>query len=61
MIPARGPISWQQMAHNQFAVVPARIAGELEHYILRRDSMMQRIESQDLELRRQPGPPVSEP
>jgi len=53
MIPARGAISWRQMAHNQFAVVPARVAGELEHYILRRDSLMQRIESQDLELRRQ--------
>jgi hypothetical protein len=55
MIPARGPISWKQMVHNQFAVVPARIAGELEHYILRRDSMMERIEGQDLELRRQQG------
>jgi hypothetical protein len=61
MIPARGPISWKQMAHNQIAVVPARIANELEHYILRRDSMMQRIEVQDLERRRQQGLPVSEP
>jgi len=61
MIPARGPISWKEMVHNQIAVVPARIAGELEHYVLRRDSMMQRIEVQDLERRRQQGRPDSEP
>ena len=59
MIPSRGPISWKQMAHNQLAVVPARVAGELEHYILRRDSMMQRIEEHDLERLQQQTP--SEP
>jgi hypothetical protein len=49
MIPARGPISWKQMARNQVTVVPARLAVELEHYILRRSSMMQRIEERDVE------------
>jgi hypothetical protein len=61
MIPARGPISWKQMAHNQFAVVPARITNDLEHYLLRRDAVMQRIEVQDLERRRQPELPDTEP
>ena len=61
MIPARGPISWKQMAHNQVAAVPSRIVSEMEHYVLRRDSMMQRIEVQDLERLRQQGSPVSEP
>ena len=53
MIPARGPISWKQMARNQVTVVPARLAVELEHYILRRSSMMQRIEERDVERLRQ--------
>jgi hypothetical protein len=61
MIPARGPISWAQMTHNQFAVVPTRIAGDLNRYFLRRDSVMQGIEVQDLERRRQSGPPDKEP
>jgi hypothetical protein len=61
MIPARGPVSWKQVAHNQFAVVPPRIAGELEHYFFRRESLMQRIEAQDLERRRQPGLRAVEP
>ncbi len=57
MIPARGPISWSQMGHNQITVVPARIVSELEHYVLRRDSMMERIEDEDLERRRQQRTP----
>jgi hypothetical protein len=61
MIPARGPISWKQMAHNQVVAVPARMAGELEEYLFGREAMMQRIEVQDLERRRHKEPPVSEP
>ena len=57
IIPARGPISWKQMAHNQFFVVPGRIAGDLGHYILRRDSLMERIEDRDLDRRRQQRTP----
>jgi Dolichyl-phosphate-mannose-protein mannosyltransferase len=60
MIPSRGAISWQQMAHNQFAVVPARITNDLEYYLFRRESIMQRIEVQDLE-RRQSEVPDREP
>jgi hypothetical protein len=61
MIPARGSISWAEMTHNQFAVVPTRIAGDLNRYLLRRDSAMQGIEVQDLERRRQSGSPDKEP
>jgi len=61
MIPARGPISWKQMAQNQVVAVPARVAGELEDYIFGREAMMHRIEVQDLERRRQQVQPVSEP
>jgi hypothetical protein len=61
MVPARGPISWKQMSHNQFVAVPGRMAGELEQYLIGRPAMMQRIEVQDLERRRRQGQPVSEP
>jgi Dolichyl-phosphate-mannose-protein mannosyltransferase len=60
MIPSRGAISWAQMAHNQFAAVPARITNDLEHYLFRRDSILQRIEVRDLE-RRQSEVPNREP
>lgn len=60
MIPSRGAISWKQMVHNQFAIVPARITSDLEHYLFRRESIMQRIEVQDLE-RRQSEVPDREP
>jgi hypothetical protein len=56
MIPSRGAISWKQMAHNQFVVVPARLASDLQHYLFRRESIMQRIEVQDLERRRSAVP-----
>ena len=49
MIATRGPISWGEMIHNQYAVVPQRIAGQLESYLLERRTMMQRIEGQDVQ------------
>jgi hypothetical protein len=48
MIPARGPISWAEMAHNQFAVVPGRITQELDAYFLHRRTLMREIEEQDM-------------
>jgi hypothetical protein len=51
MIPSRGAISWKQMVHNQFVVVPRRLASDLEHYLFRREAILQRIELQDLERR----------
>jgi hypothetical protein len=60
MIPSRGAISWKETAHNQFAVVPTRLTDDLEHYLFRRDSIMQRIEVKDLE-RRQSEVPDREP
>ncbi|MGC1188520.1 MAG: hypothetical protein WA871_14120 [Candidatus Acidiferrales bacterium] len=52
LVPARGSISWEQMVHNQFAVVPESMAQNFETYLLRRHSMMQRIEQQDNEHQR---------
>ncbi len=56
MIPARGPISWREMAHNQVAVVPVRLAHTLKIYLIERRSMMENIEQQDLkQLQKQPS------
>ena len=53
LIPARGPISWREMVHTQYAVVPERIADDLRAYFLHRTDMMQQIEMRDLEQMRQ--------
>ena len=49
LVPARGEISWPEMVHNQFAVVPVRIEHSLETYFLHRRDMMQHIEQEDIE------------
>jgi hypothetical protein len=49
LIPARGPISWSEMIHNQIFVVPQRISADLQHYLFRRGDMMQQIEQRDSE------------
>jgi hypothetical protein len=49
LIPVRGPIVWSEMVHNQFAVVPGEISGQLRTYIFRRYSLMRRIEERDIE------------
>jgi hypothetical protein len=54
MIPARGPVSWSEVAGNQFLVVPAQITGQLRDYLFRRREMMRSIEQRDVQqLKRQ--------
>ncbi|MHB8541995.1 MAG: ArnT family glycosyltransferase [Candidatus Acidiferrales bacterium] len=48
LIPERGPISWSEVASNQFRVVPADLASSLQRYFTRRHQMMQGIEKKDL-------------
>ncbi len=48
LIPERGPISWSEMASNQFRVVPVDLSTSLGHYFTRRHQMMQGIEKKDL-------------
>lgn len=55
MIPARGKISWPEMLHNQFAVVPLRMEHSLETYFLHRRDMMQHIEQEDIEQQQTQG------
>jgi hypothetical protein len=48
LVPARGPISWKQMVHNQFFVVPQRAAAGVKAYVENRRGLMQQIEQQDV-------------
>jgi hypothetical protein len=49
MVPARGPISWREMVHNQFAEVPWQMTHSLQAYFTHRDEMMWQIEQGDIE------------
>jgi len=49
MVPARGPISWRQMVHNQFQAVPRRAVAVFEAYLHHRGALMQQIEQEDVQ------------
>jgi hypothetical protein len=49
LIPPRGPISWSEMIHNQFQVVPRQMAAHLENYLFHRHDLMRQIEDRDVE------------
>jgi hypothetical protein len=58
LIPARGPVSFSEMARNQVLVVPRQITKQLEVYLFRRRAMMQQIEQRDIEqMQTNPPPP----
>jgi len=57
LIPPRGPISWTEMIHNQFFVVPGRLTHDLSSYFLRRGDLMRAIEQKDIEQLHPPSPP----
>jgi hypothetical protein len=57
MVPARGAISWPQMAHNQVVGVPLHLTRSLGTYFLHRQDMMRDIEQEDIEQQKaQPRP-----
>ena len=49
LVPARGPISWKQMVHNQFVEVPKQVPADIKAYALRRGAFMHEIEQQDVQ------------
>jgi hypothetical protein len=49
LIPARGPVSFSEIAHNQFFVVPRRLSADLQSYLFRRKALMQQIEKRDIQ------------
>jgi len=57
LIPARGPVSFAEVACNQFFVVPRQLAGQLHDYFLRRKDLMRQIEQRDVQqLKEHPVP-----
>jgi hypothetical protein len=56
LVPARGPISWRNMIHNQFTTVPAAITNKAERYILHRHELMNDIEKSDVNQLEKTGP-----
>jgi hypothetical protein len=49
MVPARGEISWREMAHNQVVGVPLHLTRTLETYFLHRQDLMHDIEQEDVD------------
>jgi hypothetical protein len=58
LIPARGPVSFSEILHNQFFVVPRQLSVDLQRYFFKRKALMQQIEDRDLQqLEKNPPPP----
>jgi hypothetical protein len=58
LIPARGPISFSEMIHNQFFVVPRQLTADLQRYFFKRKALMQQIEERDIQqLNKNPSSP----
>jgi hypothetical protein len=58
LIPARGPVSFSEVAHNQFFAVPRQLSADLLRYLFKRKALMQQIEDRDLQqLEKNPPPP----
>jgi len=49
LIPARGPVSFAEVFHNQFTAVPRQLSATLQRYLFRRNSLMQQIEQRDIQ------------
>ena len=56
LIPARGPISFSEAAHNQFFVVPRQLSAGLRSYFSRRKDLMQQIEKRDIQQQEKNSP-----
>jgi hypothetical protein len=52
LVPARGPISFSEMVHNQFFVVPRQLTADLRVYLFKRKALMHAIEERDIQQQR---------
>ncbi|MGA2429295.1 MAG: hypothetical protein ABSH13_12420 [Candidatus Acidiferrum sp.] len=57
LVPARGPIVWSEMIHNQFFVVPREISAKAQTYLFHRANLMRQIEERDIEQMNKPPAP----
>jgi hypothetical protein len=56
LVPARGPIVWSEMLHNQFFVVPREVSSKVEAYLFHRANLMRQIELRDIEQNKPSAP-----
>jgi hypothetical protein len=56
LVPARGPIVWSEMLHNQFFVVPREVSSKVEAYLFHRANLMRQIEQRDIEQNKPAAP-----
>jgi hypothetical protein len=54
LIPVRGPVSFSEVVHNQFFVVPRQFASNLQRYVFKRKALMQQIEHRDIQQMKEP-------
>jgi len=58
LIPARGPVYFSEIVHNQFFVVPRELSADLQRYLFHRKALMRQIEERDIQqLKKNPPPP----
>jgi hypothetical protein len=57
LVPARGPIVWSEMIHNQFFAVPREASGMARSYLFHRANLMRQIEQRDIEQMDKPPAP----
>jgi hypothetical protein len=57
MIPARGAVSWRQVAQNQLYGVPKQLGAQMKAYLFRRKETLHQIEQRDLEQLKRSGQP----
>ena len=57
LIPARGPVAFSEVAHNQIFVVPRQLSADLRRYIFKRKGLMQQIEQRDIQQLEKKTPP----
>jgi hypothetical protein len=60
LLPVRGEISFREMIHNQFFVVPRELGSHLRAYLFKRKEEMRKIEDRDIQQMQNAAPP-SEP
>jgi len=58
LVPARGPVSFSEVLHNQFFAVPRELSVNFGRYVFKRKILMQQIEQRDIkQLEKSPPPP----
>jgi hypothetical protein len=57
LLPVRGEISFREMIHNQFFVVPRELGTHMRAYLFKRKEEMRKIEDRDIQQMQNSAPP----